>query len=183
MTSPPENDSGRERAPRPADPNRLGRTDRTGPELDRLPPPVFPPGSRRTAVRYQAASTMQEGGEDAGVPADAFISPDEPIRRSDEWDEALISPDDPIVRREPPRAPADGDDVEVTGIGAGERVYPDEVLSANPIDVERLAGRLETLARDLREKGAAALRVPPDADGTDAVLRAFLSGYLEGRNR
>jgi hypothetical protein len=123
-----QNDSGRSGSsserPRtsPAAAEGAGKT--SGPTGDRLPPPMFPPGDRRRQVTRSAAPGLN-GTE--GVPEDAFIMPDEPLRRDDErpsddpfgpevWssakaaelvDEAFIDPDTPIVRREPPKTPAD----------------------------------------------------------------------------
>ena len=57
------------------------------PELSDLPPPAFPPGSRRHAtVRAWAKKrhTPEGGRGQGGEFADAFISPDEPIVRKRE---------------------------------------------------------------------------------------------------
>ncbi len=85
----------------------------SGPELDRLPPPAFPPGSRRRAPGRggpEAADTPVAAEADAGpapvatddgdgaIPNDAFISPDEPIVRASSRieEDAFISPDEPF---------------------------------------------------------------------------------------
>jgi hypothetical protein len=151
---------------------------RRGPELDRLPPPVFPPGTRRThARRADAGSTT--GGE--GFPDGALISPDEPIRRIGEGfpEGAFISPDDPIdtIRD-------DGEEEgEVTGMGSHdpERYHPVGRAGANPRDPEQVASMLEGLARGLRESGSAALGPDPYLSPFESALRGFLGGYLVSR--
>jgi hypothetical protein len=102
---------------------------------DRLPPPMFPPGSRRLHTR---AAPRPPGEEpEGGVPKEALIMPDEPLPwtgavaptapavsasspPADEFraftpdsafEEALIDPDAPIVRTTPPRTPEDYEQV------------------------------------------------------------------------
>lgn len=104
----------------------------SGDELDRLPPPMFPSGRGRQSLRPPAEASPPEPEEGGGVPDEAFIMPDDPIRRpaeaeasfaaaeaaarggwdetespEEEWAGALIDPDAPIVRREAPRMPDD----------------------------------------------------------------------------
>jgi hypothetical protein len=65
----------------------------------RLPPPAFPPGSRKhvyTNSDHAPGGATSEGDSST----EAFISPDDPIpARKDRVDEAVISPDDPIPAR------------------------------------------------------------------------------------
>jgi hypothetical protein len=151
-----------------------------GPELDRLPPPVFPPGTRRTHPRRPEVG-LATGTE--GFPDGALISPDEPIRRIGEGfpEGALISPDDPIN--------TGGDDEEeegeVTGMGSHDPEAYHSVgrAGANPRDPEQVASVLEGLARGLREKGSAALTPDPYLSPFESGLRGFLGGYLVGRKR
>lgn len=97
------------------------------PGLDRLPPPAFPPGDRRSdahrravahSVRFMAAGkggAGTESGSPAGesVPEDAFIDPDEPVVRAGTRiaEDAFIDPDEPIVRKAPPSKPEDFEEV------------------------------------------------------------------------
>jgi hypothetical protein len=151
-----------------------------GRELDRLPPPVFPPGTRRTHARWPEAglTTATEG-----FPDGALISPDEPIRRIGEGfaEGASISPDDPIG--------TGGDDEEaegeVTGIGSHhpEAYPPVGQAGANPRDPEQVASMLEGLARGLRKNGSAALAPDAYLSPFESALRGFLGGYLAGRTR
>lgn len=163
----------------------------TGPELDRLPPPVFPPGSRR-GVRIRRASAERPRGSGADdFPEDAFISPDEPIReRHGEGvpEDAFISPDEPIVRTGAP-SPPDPDDVQVTGIGDQEYARGEDRGSGTrrrsqnweEVDTDEVARMLEDLAEGLRERGSTALLVTSDMSRFQSMLRGFLAGYLVGR--
>lgn len=175
--------------------DRPSRTDGTppsspkGPELDRLPPPAFPPGARRAWVP-RATRERTAGG---GLPAGALISPDEPIRRiGDDFPEgAFISPDEPIVQGgggeadTPDEGEYDADDenVEVTGIGSGgpDRYRADPAGYRGPRDPEEVAGIMEGLAAALRTQGSAALATSPELSPFESALRGFLGGYLVGR--
>ena len=164
-----------------------GKGPARGPELDRLPPPAFPPGTRRGWV---PRATREDAGNDPGLPAAALLSPHEAVRRiGDEFDEgAFISPDDPIDQTpgEAGRSPAgrgsDDDAVEVTGIGGSDReAYRAEAIYAGPRDPDQVAGVLEELAGALREQGTAALTTPPHLSPFESALRGFLGGYMVGR--
>jgi hypothetical protein len=157
-----------------------------------LPPPAFPPGNRRTHTRRNRNSTVEgevEGSDQ--FPADAFISPDEPIVRVAEFpDDAFISPDEPIVQRDPHEIEmeedeeVDPDEVVVTGMG-GETVY-DKTASTPAAfrddEYLELADRLEALAHQIRERGIAALVVRSDTHTFDAVLRSLVAGFMAGRD-
>jgi hypothetical protein len=151
---------------------------RKGPELDRLPPPAFPPGTRRSRTAW-AGSGSAAGPED--LPEGVLISPDEPIRRIGEGfpEGAFISPDDPID--------TDQEEVEgeVTGIGNydPEPYRPAGRVGANPRDPEQIASVLEGLARGLRENGSAALAPEAYLSPFESALRGFLGGYLVGGRR
>lgn len=170
-----------------------------GPELDGLPPPFFPPGARRSrgAAALQVTRTPRPPAEqlspeeETAIPEDAFISPDEPLRKFRE--DAFIYPDEPI-RRERPREQPGEEDVVVGWIGdeeyfnAKERgakaAAPRPVpgwSSLDPESARRTAERLEALAESLRAMGGAALEIPPAADPLDVALRSFLAGYLLSR--
>lgn len=160
-----------------------------------LPPPAFPPGSRRHQMR-RAASTPKMGdafiSPDEPLPdraddvADAFISPDEPIVRSAGTDDAFISPDDPIPHREPRTVAVadDGDDdmdVVVTGMGDDAHLDPEEMAAGGDPHVMELVARVSKLAEALKRRGEAGLRTTPDMDRFEATLRAYCVGYLAGR--
>lgn len=165
-----------------------------GPEMDRLPPPAFPPGVRRVARSAPLRGDLagQDQSAESGFPAGALISPDEPIRRIGEGfpDGAFISPDDPIEHGG--ERPAEGaaqtegaeeDDVEVTGMGTRD---PDRYRdlashSPGPRTPEEVAAALEELAGGLRTQGSAALASPHNASPFDSGLRGFVGGYLVGR--
>lgn len=155
-------------------------------ELSDLPPPAFPPGTRRhAAVRAWARErhTDDASGEvERGEFEEAFISPDEPIVRRKHPafpDEAFISPDEPIIRNE--RVEVDPEEAVVTGMGGGGTVYPQSSIVQAGKDVEKLADVLETLVRDLRDEGTRSLRVEEDTPRFQAMLRSMLAGYLAGK--
>lgn len=151
-----------------------------GPELDRLPPPFFPSGARRSraVVAPRPARGQAQEEEIAAIPDDAFISPDEPILRK------------PRVKEEP-----DGDEEEVvvswigdeayfrggTGSSPGAGAAPASRTSLDADTARKIAERLEALAESLRVMGGAALEIPPAGESFDVALRAFLAGYLAAR--
>lgn len=168
-----------------------------GPELDRLPPPFFPAGARRSraaaALRVPRIPSppAQESSpeEETAIPEDAFISPDEPIRKFRE--DAFIYPDEPIRTGRSPEEPTE-EDVVVGWIGdeeyfkgmerGGKAVAASRAVPGwSSLDLEsarRIAERLQALAESLRTMGGAALEISPAADPLDVALRSFLAGYL-----
>ncbi len=151
----------------------------SAPELDRLPPPAFPPGNRRI-ITPPRSQRREPTSADAAFPEDAFISPDEPIRRigSDLPDDAFIPPDAPIRKRDPrtqqgsemddgtpptnTRATEETDDTEwdtedgegevvVTGIGAEGPVYYEASAGYETSPSGDLEGAASTLEALARE--------------------------------
>jgi hypothetical protein len=149
------------------------------PELDRLPPPVFPPGARLAAAEGSSSTSGQ------GFPAGAFISPDDPIRRSSgTLDDALISPDEPIRHRSPRDREADEEYGVATGIGDDGPVYARDHAFHQTGDAEavrRVAECLEHIARDLRRYGTSSLGARLEGPRLEVMLKGLLSGYLLGR--
>lgn len=170
-----------EPSPKPGQPgpNGHGRPPR---ELDRLPPPAFPPDARAAARRVPRPTELQasepEAEDEAGVPDDAFISPDEPIvRESRIAHDAFISPDEPI----PPRRIERDDEVLVTGIGDDPHFADPAVARYEDPHVADLAQRVLRLAEALRERGEAGLRTTPEMSRFESTLRAYCVGYLAAR--
>lgn len=185
------------------DPNG-GGTPVHGPSGDgqggrRLPPPAFPPGSRKPAAQRPGATSddlssamilpddpiPERTGE---VPQDAFISPDEPIQRmaarSD--DDAYISPDEPIRRRAPLTSTLTQDDLDqdegvVTGIGDDAHMEADELALGFDPHVLEVVDKVGKLAEALKRKGEAGLKATPEMTRFEATLRAYIVGYLAGR--
>lgn len=167
-------------------PNGSGKGPR---ELDRLPPPAFPPGVRSLGHRARRPAQMAAGegaegqaAESEGVPDDAFISPDEPIVRSSRIAPgAFISPDEPLPPRNPDRV--DLDEVEVTGIGDDPHLGAEDLAIARYTDpaVADLVQRVAALAQSLKDKGEAGLRTTPEMSRFEATLRAYCVGYLAGQ--
>jgi len=169
------------------------------PGLDRLPPPMFPPGARHVHARRSSAPAGVER-EHGGIPEDAFISPDDPIVREGDaeagfGEDAFIDPDAPIVRTSPPRPPADYEDVlrstgalleegVVTGIGDDAHLEEEDIRALEGFDdpdVEELSRALDRLADAVRGKGEGGLRTSADMSRFEATLRAYCVGYLAGR--
>jgi len=158
------------------------------PEMDRLPPPAFPPGIRR-GTSFRPAERKETAGKDdsAGFPPGAMISPDEPIRRIGEGFPAgaFISPDDPIRSPEGSESPQEEEGGEVTGMGGAD---PDTYRKVSrpapgPRDPEEIAAVLEELAAGLRAHGTAALTAPSNLSPFESGLRGYLGGYLVSRRR
>lgn len=182
--------------PEERDASRVDVPSETGPELDRLPPPVFPPGSRRDVPIRRARTASTQKGAESEFPDGAFISPDDPIRarrRHEEGvpDDAFISPDEPIVRSEEPEPPGD-EEVEVTGIGDQEYARGEDPSGSKSrrrgrnkaweeVDTGEVAQMLQELAEGLEERGSTALLVTSEMTRFESMLRGFLAGYLVGR--
>lgn len=143
-----------------------------------LPPPAFPPGARRRAARERTVQDSPEPGTPPSeFPRDAFISPDEAIRKKGRGipDDAFISPDDPLV---PTGRDEEG---HVTGMSLmpAARAEPGPGRRGTP-NIHELPYLLDQLAEQLHDSGETALNVHPDMGHFQAALRAFLKGYLEG---
>jgi hypothetical protein len=174
----------------------------------RLPPPAFPPGSRRKVFRSPGAAatpTQAKSPDEASSSEDAFIiSPDDPMpTRTDKVASAFILPDDPIPVRRPdamtgafispeepmPKRDALGvrrtmgkpEEGVVTGIGSNAHMEQDELAAAGDPHVMELIAAVSKLAQALRRKGEAGLRSAPEMSRFDATLRAYCVGYLAGR--
>ena len=172
----------------------------------RLPPPAFPPGSRKHVTNNNSGHvvTSDLGG--------AFISPDDPIpERDHSVEDAIISPDDPMPERVDPvvdaSIPLDGasgalapipprDNVTagpggvpefetqggvVTGMGMDDHTDADELASAGDPYVMDLVQKVGKLAEAIRSKDEAGLRSAPGMDKFETTLRGYCVGYLAGR--
>jgi len=158
----------------------------------RLPPPVFPPGSRRHVSRNSTGSKGHARPPGSSFEG-ALISPDDPIPDDvDPMGAAFISPDDPMPERRvewigassDARATATGDEPgegEVVGMDLDPHLAPDEVVAHGDPHVMELTEAVAKLAESVRKKGEAGLRVRPDMTRFEATLRAYCVGYLAGR--
>ena len=161
----------------------------------RLPPPAFPPGTRKTVHKNSTGS--RKPSADARVEAAAFISPDEPLPpRNDKVAKAFISPDDPLPPRgvgetgafvspegallHPTPAPDDEEGV-VTGMGFDAHMEPGEIASGGDPYVIEVAHAVGKLADAVKRKGEAGLRATPGMSRLEATLRAYCVGYIAGR--
>ena len=136
----------------------------------------LPEGTEPQAPQAVAPEGVQEG-DDEGVPIphDAFFSPDDPIVRSegDIPDDAIFSPDDPLTR-------SDGGEGVVTGM-AGTRGQAQGKGRGLAWEIQNTAKLMDTLARELRGQGMEALKLRPETEPMDAMLRSFVAGFLVGR--
>ena len=150
------------------------------PARPRLPPPGFPPGSRKTTAHLDAA--------EADDMSSAFISPDDPIpdRTGEVPREAFLSPDEPMRRETPGTAPAETETDEfdegvVTGMGDDAHMALEELTLGFDPHVLGLVDQVVRLAEALKHKGEAGLRSTPGMSRFEATLRAYCVGYLAGR--
>ncbi len=154
----------------------------------RLPPPVFPPGSRRHALRNS------DGPGPARKPVEsideAFISPDEPMPdRIDPMTDAFISPDEPMPDRRARMHEAYRDahaagvrDVgEAVGMDLDAHVELEDTVSGVDPHVREMMEALGRLAEAVRRRGEAGLRATPEMSRFEATMRAYCVGYLAGR--
>ena len=175
----------------------------------RLPPPAFPPGSRKHSTNNSSAPVESK------ELGDAFISPDEPMpERDHSVEDAIISPDEPMPERVGPVIPPSelsqgagggfdskhpmppGDNVTthtgelpqfeteggvVTGIGMDEHLESGELVSHGDPYIMDLVQKVGKLAEAIRAQGEAGLRCTPEMDQFEATLRGYCVGYLAGR--
>jgi len=141
---------------------REGRPDPTSPPFrdgargPTLPPPAFPPGSRRKDVRRDLQHHDLR---------DAFLSPEEPLQG---------------VGHEDDDEDFDPDDVVVTGIGDDPHLDPLELSPGGDPYIKELAEMVGKLAEALRRKGEAGLQTLPGMTSFEGTLRAYCVGYLRG---
>lgn len=165
-------DGGREDA---SSPPRRGAREPT------LPPPAFPPGTRRTAARRDLQHDDLR---------DAFLSSDDSFHTGEHAD-AFLSPDDPFPprtshREEPVDDEGDDEDfdpeeVVVTGIGDDPHLDPLELSPGGDPYVMELAEQVGKLAEAIRRRGEAGLQTLPGMTTFEGTLRAYCVGYLRGR--
>ena len=166
-----------EEAPSPSPPPKVdSRGDPGTTSHERLPPPMFPPGSRRRRVRRPPTPSPAPEDDVAGaggIPDDAFISPDEPIQGgtgqereagtspvaedANLAESAFISPDEPIVRTSVPHAPEDyeeviggwdeDEDVLVTGIGDDPHLSDEDIQAIESFGDSHVADLFKALDR------------------------------------
>ena len=174
----------------------------------RLPPPVFPPGSRRHVNGKKNAAVESSGMDDAFISPDepiperdhsvedAFISPDDPMPdRKDPFDDAIIMPDDivgglgsedtshpdPDIRGAEGLPQFETEGGVVTGMGMDDHMDADELASGGDPFVMDLVQKVGKLAEALKSRGEAGLRSSPGMDRFELTLRGYCVGYLAGR--
>ena len=154
----------------------------------RLPPPAFPPGSRKHRLRHsEDPATTQEGANRRR--GRAYISPDEPLpERQDAFNQAVISPDEPLPERRSEMSGAFFDahaaavgDGEAVGMNMEADVTPETSVSGGDPHVIELMVAVAKLAEAVRRRGEAGLRATPEMSRFEYTLRAYCVGYLAGR--
>ena len=147
----------------------------------RLPPPAFPPGTRRR-LNYKPPTSAESGD------SQAYISPDDPLpdrSRTSALGPAFISPDDPIPERKielleefRDDAPASDEEGVVVGMDLDAHLDPSEMMDPHVMEVIAV---VEQLASALRARGEAALRGSDERAALETTLRACCASYLAGR--
>ncbi len=122
-----------------------------------------------------ADETSDDDEFGADIPEDAFYSPEDPITgaEGDIPEDAIYSPDDPITRAEP----MEGVVTTMSGLNVS-RISGEGDLRW---EIRHAANIIEALARNLKEHGMEALRIHPETEPVDAMLRSYIAGYLVGR--
>jgi hypothetical protein len=122
-------------------------------------------------LQVRAEPRHPEPDGDEGVPDDAFIMPDEPIRRSEPA---------PAQARSAPPEPEEP--VTVGGIGERPTLAGGDFALAAPAEgdphVAEVVRVVKRLADGLAAHGEAALRSTPDMTPFEATLRAYCVGFL-----
>jgi hypothetical protein len=155
---------------------------------NRLPPPAFPPGSRKHVHRDSPATHSTAPAEES--EEQVFISPDEPLpKRTDAVQQAFISPDEPIPERkielveafrgEEPFDP--NEEGQVVGMDLDAHLEADEIVSGGDPHVMEVMNIVAKLADALKRRGEAGLRSSPEMSRFEATLRSYCVGYLAGR--
>jgi hypothetical protein len=143
----------------------------------RLPPPAFPPGSRRHTPDGAGATEAgrQEADEDrsSGTLEDALLMPDED-GASDMSSFTFISPDEPMPDRDVEQGTA-------TGIGDDPYLDLEDLIGGRDPHVRELVIAVSKLAEALRRRGEAGLHVSPGMSRFEGTLRSYCVGYLSGR--
>ena len=154
----------------------------------RLPPPAFPPGTRKHVIRTVGA--VEASVEEPASPEAAFISPDEPLPpRADPMGDAFISPDDPIPERRIELLPEFETDVRfepgeegvVVGMDLDAHLDEAEIVSGGDPHVMEVMAAVANLAESIKNRGEAGLHASPEMSRFEATLRSYCVGFLAGR--
>jgi hypothetical protein len=149
-------------------------------KAERLPPPMFPPGSSFRARRREPEPAEDESYH---VPDDAFIMPDEPFRRRGSRDEREArAPEEAPARDRRMNDPFRGERGVASGIGESAPDADDErqitAVSGGDPHVAELIRLVRRLSDSLVRKGEAGLRATSDMTRFEATLRAYCVGFL-----
>lgn len=150
----------------------------------RLPPPAFPPGSRRHGQSSDVS--VPEPSSDHGF----FSAADARAEGVDSMSGAFISPNEPIPDRVikvadefSPEGLIDGDAEGgvVVGMNLDPNLDPREIVAGGDPHVIELMEVVKKLAAGLEHRGEAGLRAGLDMTRFEATLRSYCVGYLAGR--
>jgi len=146
--------------------------------IDRLlPPPAFTPGGRKApSYRHFQASSLESLIAHSGIPEDALISPDTPLRSQSE----RTSPFEFDHSEVEEGGTIEGFEVEITGIGESGSPYYDRGRTSfrGRLEVEEVARVLEETALTLREDGPVTLLRSEGQSRFESALRGFIAGYF-----
>ena len=116
----------------------------------RLPPPAFPPGSRKQHTHRNSSAPKAEAAPKLPGGDSAYISPDDPMpARTDKVASAFISPDDPMPARADKVAsafilPDDPMPARRPGAMSGAFISPEDPLpKREPLGARRTMGKPE----------------------------------------
>ena len=123
--------------------------------------------------RINALSGDETTPNDDGIPADAFIFPDDPLVL-DKFRAALIHPDEPLT----PREEEGGVVVGMDGSTKREAAGPATVL----LDPHQVADLLEAVSVDLRKNGFNNLRRNGGASSVETNLKTYLADNFSNQH-
>ena len=125
--------------------------------------------------RINALSGDETTPNDDGIPADAFIFPDDPLVL-DKFRAALIHPDEPLTPRE--EEEEGGVVVGMDGSTKREAAGPATVL----LDPHQVADLLEAVSVDLRKNGFNNLRRNGGASSVETNLKTYLADNFSNQH-
>jgi hypothetical protein len=131
------------------------------PDVSKTPTSAEAEGSTDSTLLEEALAALEKASdsEEGGIPQEAIFSPDEPIVREGEERGVVTGMSGVDVRDEAAQG------------GGGDLAW----------EIQHAAHIMTGLAKALQDQGMDALKVDPETEPMDAVLRSFIAGYLVGR--
>jgi hypothetical protein len=133
------------------------------PDASETPPSTEDDEGTASSLLEEALAALEKASdsdsEDEAIPEEAIFSPDEPIVREGEEPGVVTG-----------MGGVDARDAAAQG-GEGDLAW----------EIRHAAHIMTGLAKALQDQGMDALKVDPETEPMDAVLRSFIAGYLVGR--